>query len=271
MKNYILRSLSVFEKVLIYLLIRIRVATLKTTEKTVKPNSPEEWDKMYLSGVEPYKLEYSEIGELILKYTYNGESLLETGCGSGELSAYLANNGRLVSICDFSAKILNQTVDRFKVSKLKLSGSHIVDITKTFPFEQNEFDVVWSSGVLEHWEDGEMLDVLKESVRVARRCVISFIPNNKSIAYRFGREKCESFGISPWGREIPRGSLKTLFQEAGLNNVHEEVVADYMAISFIGKLYPAFAEEFSKWWSELEEKDEVKASQGYLLFTIGYK
>ncbi len=192
MKIIILRIANLFEKVLSLLLTRLRIALLKTSENTVKPNSPEEWDKMYLSGVEPYVLETSEIGALILKYTNDGESLLETGCGSGDLSAYLANNERIVSICDFSENILNQTIERFKVSKIKLFGAHIVDITKKFPFEDNEFDVVWSSGVLEQWEDSEMLEVLKESVRVSKRCVISLIPNKKSIAYRFVRETCES-------------------------------------------------------------------------------
>ncbi len=271
MNNFILRVLSVVEKIFLSILINIRSRILKTRESTTKPNSPDEWDKMYLKEVRPFEKSFSEIGDIILKNTYEGESLLETGCGSGELSAYMAKNKRNVSVCDFSVKILNQTVERFKLSNLELKGAYVVDITKQFPFKDNEFDVVWSSGVLEHWRDGEMLDVLKESVRVSRRCVISLIPNNKSLAYRFGREFCELNGISPWGREMPRGSLRRLFQEAGLTNIHEEVLADHMAIDFIGKLYPAFAEQLSLWWSSLDADDEVKASQGYLLFTIGYK
>jgi ubiquinone/menaquinone biosynthesis C-methylase UbiE len=271
MKNYLLRALNLAEKVILKILINLRTIILKTKESTVKPNSPDEWDKMYLNEVKSYNIADSEIGNMILKYTNDGETLLETGCGSGELSAYLSRNNRKVSVCDFSDNILKQTIEKFKVTNLDLFGAHIVDITKQFPFKDNEFDVVWSSGVLEHWEDIEMLDVLRESVRVTKRCVISLIPNNKSLAYRFGREICESHGISPWGREMPRGSLKLLFEKAGLHNIHEEVLADYMAIDFIGKLYPAFADHFSKWWSTLEVNDEVKTSQGYLLFTIGYK
>jgi 2-polyprenyl-3-methyl-5-hydroxy-6-metoxy-1,4-benzoquinol methylase len=271
MKYLFLRTLNLLEKALSALLIKLRVSILKTSESTEKPNSPEEWDKMYLNKIKPYVFQSSEIGSLILKYTTKGESLLETGCGSGELSAFLSKNDRRVSICDFSEKILNQTVEKFKVTNLNLSGAYIVDITKQFPFKDNEFDVVWSSGVLEHWVDSEMLEVLKESVRVSKRCVISLIPNNKSIAYRFGRELCESYGIAPWGREMPRGSLKHLFELAGLKNIQEEVVADYMAISFISKLYPAFAEQFENWWSKLDINDEVKTSQGYLLFSVGYK
>lgn len=271
MKQFILRVLGYLEIIINRVFIYLRVKLLKTSETVYNVNSPKSWEKMYMVPVKPFSMNYSEVGEAIIKFTSDGDSLLETGCGSGELSAYLALKNRKIHLCDFSDQILQRASELFKVSNISLDGKYNVDITKKFPFKDNEFDVVWSSGVLEHWTDDELVGIIDECVRVSKKSVISIIPNNSSLAYRFGRELCESNGIAPWGRELPRSTFLPLFKSAGLKNIHEEVLSVNMANHFIHLLNPSFGKQLSNWMNTLPADDDVLKNQGYLLLTVGYK
>lgn len=251
----------------------LRSAAYKTKTTQQKANTPEGWEECYVheSAPAPVCEVRSEIAKLIIALTNEGDSLLETGCGSGVLSAELAKAGRKAVICDFSQRILNGVKQLFSVSGLAEPEAHCVDITQSLPFTDNQFDVVWSSGVLEHWTDDEVLPIVKECARCARRCVISFVPNQGSLLYRFGRETAEAHGIAPWGRELPRISMKRTFEEAGLVNVAEKTCCFSDAPGLIWATDPLFARKVSKWWNALPEDDPVKTNQGYLLFTVGYK
>lgn len=271
MKQNLLRILGYTEIVLNRFFIFLRVRLMRTSETTKNVNTPESWEKMYMVPVKPLDNKYNEVGEALLKFTSAGDSLLETGCGSGELSAYLAKQKRSIHLCDFSDQILQRAAELFRVSNLPLDGKYNVDLTQKFPFNDNEFDIVWSSGVLEHWTDQELTGILNECVRVSRKCVISIIPNKSSIAYRFGRELCEKHGIAPWGREMPRSTFRPLFENAGLKNIHEEVLSVSMANHFIHLLNPSFGKQYSDWMNSLSSEDEVLINQGYLLLTVGYK
>ena len=268
----ILRSITLIEMTMnrIFVLIRARILKTSSTNLTV-PNDPNGWEKFYFAKMSPVKKVKSEITRHILGLTKQGESLLETGCGSGVLSAELALSGRNISICDFSQPILNQVALLFKISGLRCSGVFHVDITKKLPFQDNQFDVVWNSGVLEHWTDEELKPIICELARCSKRCVITLVPNERSVFYRYGRESSECYGIAPWGREIPRSSLRILFESAGLVNVEEFSVCASDAPSLIGTIDPVFQEKIWSWWNQIPEEDPVKAGQGYLLLTIGYK
>jgi SAM-dependent methyltransferase len=139
------------------------------------------------------------------------------------------------------------------------------------PFDDNQFDVVWSSGVLEHWTDDEIWPIVHESARCAKRCVISLVPNEMSLLYRYGRESAEAHGIAPWGRELPRSSLKDIFERAGLVDVMEKTCCLAEAPGLINATDPLFALKLRQWWNSIPDNDPVKRNQGYLLLTVGYK
>jgi SAM-dependent methyltransferase len=226
---------------------------------------------MYLSKVDPIKECNSEITNRLLALSEQGERMLETGCGGGILSAELALAGRVVSVCDFSQSILDRTKLLFRASGLNTPESFLMDLTKPMPFMDGQFDIVWNSGVLEHWTDEELKPIMNELARCAKRCVISFVPNERSVFYRYGRESAEQHGIAPWGREIPRSSLKSLFEDAGLINVQERTVCVAEAPNLISKIDPVFQRKIKQWWDAVSDEDPVKDGQGYLLLTVGYK
>jgi SAM-dependent methyltransferase len=253
--------------------VHLRGRLRKTDTLVSKPNTSEGWELRYVqkSAPSPIKVAKSEISGILNTLTRPGESLLETGCGSGALSAELALLGRKISVCDFSQPILDRVKLLFQVSGLNTPETYLVDITRRMPFSDNQFDVVWSSGVLEHWVDEEIVPIVRESARCARRCVISLVPNERSLLYRYGREYAEANGIAPWGRELPRQSLRNAFEQAGLKNVTERTCCLSDAPRLIYATDPVFAEKLCHWWDSLRDDDPVKQNQGYLLLTVGYK
>lgn len=270
--NAFFRCVNECEKLFNNVCIWLRIKRNRTSStNTVHPNDPLGWERVYLSKVRPVTNVKSEIVKVILDLTTKGESLLETGCGSGTLSAELSIAGRNVSFCDFSQQILDRVKLLFHISGLSYTGAYLVDITKQMPFEDEQFDVIWNSGVLEHWTDDELKPIVNELARCAKRCVISLVPNEKSVLYRYGRESAEKCGIAPWGREIPRNSLKDIFENVGLVNIKECTVCASDAPNLIGIIDPIFARKIKQWWNAIPETDPVKINQGYLLLTVGYK
>jgi len=128
-------------------------------------------------------------------------------------------------------------------------------------------DWVFSSGVLEHFDDDQILDIMTRSFQAARCGVMCLVPNAASLAYRTGKDAQERSGEWRYGREVPRYSMKDIFLKAGAAHVEEYTVDPYQALKFLGErgtLFKAFFDSLSP--------DELKAlGQGYLLFTCGKK
>ena len=99
--------------------------------------------------------------------------ILDNGCGTGELIAYLRNIGVTNVIgCDISENMLKHA--RQKTDRVVLADS------ESLPFESGTFDVVYVRALLHHLEDvpkavSEVARVLKNGGRVV------FAETNKSI------------------------------------------------------------------------------------------
>jgi SAM-dependent methyltransferase len=196
---------------------------------------------------------------------------LELGCGTGVFSGILAKNGRKTTLLDYSEKSVEFCRTVFAAANL---DGHFVqaDVFKPFPFEDNSFDCVWSSGLLEHYTDEEILFVLKESARVSRKQVISLVPNARSMFYRLGKWYQETHGLWPFGREDPKRSMKRLFSGAGMTVQSEFTIDVRGAIYFLNPLRPTLV----RWFIKLIARTLPMAcwnvlNQGFLLVTIGSK
>ena len=241
-------------------------------QSLLQPINANGWENVYLDQpiVPVVKME-DEIAFKVKELTSDGDVLLEAGCGFGRISAQLALENREIHLADFSTKILKQAERLFQASGLPVAGAHHFDFTNTFPLKDNFVDTVWSSGVLEHWTDEEVLPIIKEMVRVSRKSVISLVPYNGCLLYRMGKYLLEKKNKWPYGRELPRTSQHDLFSKAGLINISESIMLEKWAPNLLWDLMPKEYVPIKEWWNSLPDDDIVKQNQGYLLVTIGYK
>jgi SAM-dependent methyltransferase len=213
--------------------------------------------------------DYNTWSEPLLRNTKPGQSVLELGSGTGELSAVLAKNGRGTTLLDYSENCLKFSKRLFETANLK--GTHIMaDVLKPLPFADNTFDCVWSSGLLEHFNDEQIISILQESKRVSKNKVISLVPNAYSLAYRIGKWYQEYKGLWPWGKEEPKFSMESYFKNAGFSNVTEFFIDFKHSTSFLTSLKPRPIQfVLVNIFKIIPDFILNKTKQGYLLVTIG--
>jgi SAM-dependent methyltransferase len=77
------------------------------------------------------------------------------------------------------------------------------------PLPDASFDVVWNSGVIEHFLFEDQVRMLREMLRVLKPegTLITFNPSHEGRVYRFAKFLLERAGKWPYGREIPIRTL----------------------------------------------------------------
>jgi SAM-dependent methyltransferase len=93
-----------------------------------------------------------------------GKNVLEVGCGRGSMSAYFADNGYNCSLLDSSRAAIKTARKIFNQINLK-ADFFTGDATK-LPFNDSVFDITFSIGLLEHFED--IKTPIREQVRVLK-------------------------------------------------------------------------------------------------------
>jgi len=194
------------------------------------------------------------------------DTLLELGCGTGELSAILGVHGRIPYLLDYSRDGIDYAKQLFQ--ELDIQGHfYCADILKEIQMDGDSIDWVWSSGLLEHFSDEKIMDILKESVRVCKKGVISLVPNASAIFYRIGKFRMEQEGSWLYGKEIPKFTMKDYFETAGLKNIEEYSIGVYHSLKFWG----SEEKENKRFFDSLSQEEIKNLNQGYLLFTYGEK
>lgn len=239
---------------------------------------PDAWSAAILPPQAPSQVAHQALtgsasrwAQVVLEATASGEVALELGCGTGAMSAVLAHAGRRIVLLDWSRECL-----RVAREVVAAAGGHArclqADVLQAIPLRDGSVDCVWSSGLLEHFSGPELEGVLRESVRVARRTVVSLVPNAGSVAYRVGKWHQERTGTWRWGRENPKHSLRAPFEHAGLRVVREDSVDPEHAVTFLTMPGGSAVQKVIQGWLSSLPPDERDAlNQGYLLATVGIK
>lgn len=132
------------------------------------------WDKLWWQGtidtitdrdilymVDEIKLEYT----LPLLRTLAGEiSTLEVGSGSGRLSCFLASKDYQTTCLDYSRNALRVASNNYRL--MENEGNFILADAESLPFKNGSFDVVLSTGLLEHFPDPQV--VVSEMARILK-------------------------------------------------------------------------------------------------------
>ena len=108
----------------------------------------------------------------ILQYVKPGMKVLDAGCGEGTLSVLIAKKGALVTGVDISEP--NVKAAQKYALDVGVKVDFVTGDSERFYFEDNSFDLVVSSHVLEHLPDFDK--GLREVMRVTKKRAVVAIP-----------------------------------------------------------------------------------------------
>lgn len=127
------------------------------------------------------------------------KSALEVGCLSGELIDALKDVGIETSGIDLNP----QRKDVIQA-----------DIRTINPKGKKKYDLVFSSGLIEHYPPSEAVEILKAMAGVSRKYILTYVPNRGCVAYKNAKAKT----AVPWKNELDytNEELAILHENAGL-------------------------------------------------------
>lgn len=119
------------------------------------------------------------------------KSLLEIGCGPADHSMFLLKLFPWIhiSLIDLDIKIINLLKKRHKN---KINKYYICDVMDqkeiiNLKFKENQFDVVYSQGLMEHFTDNELKKVITNFLPYTKKMIFS-IPGENYPSHDYGDE-----------------------------------------------------------------------------------
>jgi SAM-dependent methyltransferase len=109
-----------------------------------------------------------KIEKVIESIPFDVKSILDIGCGNGLITNQLANKYEVTAV-DRS----EQALKFVKTKKIQASASNI-------PLNDNSFDLVFSSELLEHLPDDILNGTVSEINRLSKKYIFITVPNNEN-------------------------------------------------------------------------------------------
>jgi len=160
----------------------------------------------FYSGQRPFE-------RLIPFHQLQGKRVLEIGCGMGSHTQLLAETGCIVTAIDLTPRAVEMTNKRLRLQGL-VADVRLMDAEK-MEFEDEEFDFVWSWGVIHHSASPE--NIVREVYRVLK----TFGQFRVMVYYRRSLEACVS---------VARGALSgKLFKGMTLEEIRNCYTDGYIA------------------------------------------
>ncbi|HYO98978.1 MAG TPA: glycosyltransferase [Pyrinomonadaceae bacterium] len=198
----------------------------------------EKWDKYYatlpLSELDEATRAFNaDLVERLLELLPEGGKILEAGCGGGWHSLALAQTGKFqVSLMDFSREALDYARRVFE--REQVAAEFIYGDVFT-PGEQH-FDLVFNSGVLEHYTLERQSAFLRGMASRSRSYVLALVPNRLCYWYWLWRIQKSGYGEWPFGKEVPLADFSQAFEGAGLHVVGQTFMGEQWTEHFITSL-----------------------------------
>ena len=143
-----------------------------------------EWIKVYKDeidkiGVKKYIKNKIKCKKIYIKIIekYANKTIIETGCGTGIISLYLAQKGYKVVAIDNDEKMINLAK---QISSIAKENENIPEYLKediiNCKFDR-QFDVAFSNGVYEHFNDKTIINTIKNIFNFCQYNILS-VPTN---------------------------------------------------------------------------------------------
>ncbi|MGH7682062.1 MAG: class I SAM-dependent methyltransferase [Candidatus Eiseniibacteriota bacterium] len=204
---------------------------------------------------------------LLREQNPKGTRALEVGSGPAHDSLYLAEHGFQVWGVDWSLPGLQAGRQLYADEKQELVA--VRSDIRALPFRDGSFDFVWNAGVLEHFHDPDVLQILSEMKRVARvgGTVMAVVPNRFYFWYQahlagkrlFGRG--HQYGFE---RAFDAGYLSRQFRSAGFGDVRMTGIHLHPAPSFLIPKTGFLTKLFARLCGPLEAAGRHSPARAYL-------
>lgn len=169
-----------------------------------------------------------------------GLRTIEMGCGRGDLSALLAQEGACVTLLDTSQRALDQA--RMRFSRLGLEARFEIGDLFAINSALDRYDVSLSSGVIEHFQSDQRTLAIQRhghAIHDHGMAIIS-VPNARCVPYRIWKSWLELRDCWPYGYECPfsRRELRRRARQAGFDRI--EIRGFGFGQSLTDQLMPLF-------------------------------
>ncbi|HQC91432.1 MAG: class I SAM-dependent methyltransferase [Candidatus Methanoculleus thermohydrogenotrophicum] len=175
--------------------------------------SAELWDKIWSKSqiTSDYSIRYLDFMTEIELSLQAGSVVCEAGCGTGQTLRIFSPRHRTIGL-DISANALS-------IAKNNCDAPLQGDIFQ-IPLRSETCDLVYNSGVIEHFPHPANVRALSEMARITRKGgrIIVIVPNTLCLWYKLGKEVACRVNRFEFGYEedySPR-RLRTTFEEAGI-------------------------------------------------------
>lgn len=180
--------------------------------------------------------------EMASGLSFDGLRILDLGCGRGDMTLWLANQGADVTAIDLSPEMVtlaNERIARYAAGRARAVSGPV----ESLPFEDAEFDLVFGKWILHHLELGAAAPEIARVLRPGGRGVFGETSASNPLLMLARRSLPGRFGIPRLGTEderpIDSRAMALLRQSFG------EVDASYRPFLFLGALGRQI--QHSKW------------------------
>lgn len=196
-------------------------------------------------------------------------SLLEAGCGSGHLSLLLRKAGYATDLLDFSDTAIAKAQAVFQAAFGDERGSQFIlgDLMELpTVVGTRRYDVVWNSGVLEHFSRDMLQRALTQMKAAAREAVLFIVPNPDSLIYLAYRSKMLSMGRWDVGVEFLRQDYADVAKATGL----ELVASGYCGRAFTAEWlrFIVNTDEERRWFASVLSAGQAAPQTLYLQYFL---
>jgi SAM-dependent methyltransferase len=188
----------------------------------VERSSKAAWEKLWQKRKRIYH--YQNVVEIASQVSQSlaGARVLEVGCGRGATLLEFAKRGAIVTGVDYAESALgfcNSLKEKADYSGNLGLAEFILGDARSLPFPEDKFDIVYSVGLLEHFEDPGA--ILAEQCRVLKSGghLILQVPQKYSM-YTLLKKVLMAVGKWPygaWETQFSGRDLRSLVAEAGLS------------------------------------------------------
>src|SRR5690348_1559212 len=128
------------------------------------------WDNLYSSKEEVFPESYLDFARQFLAILQHEQcaSILDLGCGLCDHAIFFARHGFEVHGIDYSSVALSIGRKRAMLSGVESLHLYNLNIAKTFPFSNQQFDAVYSHLGLHYFDDCTTKRVFAEIDRVLK-------------------------------------------------------------------------------------------------------